>query len=152
MVKNEGVDTENEWGETEVVDAENEVVKNGALPPEQKGYWLQNPPTINYNDEIANKRSMVWSNNIFGDHVLHNFVKAYVNVFNAITTFVEPTPPTNIITNETILTQYITKQGIKFIGQKLKASVQNNLNSFMTAELYIQRIFMTLLINNKVRY
>ena len=152
MVKNEGVDTENEWGETEVVDAENEVVKNGALPPEQKGYWLQNPPTINYNDEISNKRSMVWSNNIFGDHVLHNFVKAYVNVFNAITTFVEPTPPTNIITNETILTQYITKQGIKFIGQKLKVSVQNNLNSFMTAELYIQRILVTLLINNKVRY
>ena len=51
------------------------------------------------------------NNLIFGSHALHNIAKAYVNVINYITTFVEPNLPTNIITNETILTQYSIKQG-----------------------------------------
>ena len=58
---------------------------------------------------------MVWSNLVVGYHALHNFAKTYVNIVNAIATFVEPTHPTKIITNETILNQYIIKQGIKKI-------------------------------------
>ena len=46
---------------------------------------------------------MVWNNLIVGSHVLHSVVKVYVNISNAIDTFVEPTPTTNIITNENIL-------------------------------------------------
>ena len=67
---------------------------------------------------------MVWSNLIFGSRTLHNVCKAYANFFNAISTFFEPTTPTNIITNDTILTQYIIKQVIKKIRQKVEAAVQ----------------------------
>ena len=48
---------------------------------------------------------MVWINLIVGYHALHN-------VSNYIATFFEPTSPTNIITNETIITQYSIKQVI----------------------------------------
>ena len=48
---------------------------------------------------------MVRINLIVGSHALHNAEKSHVNVVNDIDTFVEPTPPTNIIKNETILTQ-----------------------------------------------
>ena len=67
---------------------------------------------------------MVWNNLIVGYHALHSVLIAYVNVVNAIVTFAEPTPPTNIITNETILTQYIIKQGLKFFGKKGEAAVR----------------------------
>ena len=49
--------------------------------------------------------------------------KYYVNAVNAISTFVEPTPTNNIITNETIPTQYIIKQGLKVFGKKGQAEV-----------------------------
>ena len=67
---------------------------------------------------------MVWSNLIAGSHDLHIVEKAYVNVFNAIFTFVEPTLPTNIVTNETILTQYSIKWGIEVFGKKGEAEVR----------------------------
>ena len=49
---------------------------------------------------------MGWNNLIVGSHDLHSVVKSYANVVNYIANFFEPTPPTNIITNDTILTQY----------------------------------------------
>ena len=67
---------------------------------------------------------MVWSNLIVGSHSLHSISKAYVNVVKAISTFVELTPPTNIITNETILNQHSIKQGHKFFGKKVEATLQ----------------------------
>ena len=45
------------------------------------------PPDINYNGVRANRRSMGWSKLIVGSHALQNFVKAYVNVVNAIDLF-----------------------------------------------------------------
>ena len=117
--KFEEVDVENEG-----VNSENEGVDNEVIPPEKRGYLLQNPSTINYNDGIYNRNSMGRNNMIVGSHDLHNFAKAYVNIVNAITTFVDPTPPTNIITNETILTQYSIKQGLKVFGKKCEDAVQ----------------------------
>ena len=67
---------------------------------------------------------MGWSNLILGVRDLHNVIMAYVNAFNFITTIVETTPPINIITNETILTQYSIKQLIQIFGKKVEASVQ----------------------------
>ena len=40
---------------------------------------------------------MEWRNLIFGFYALHNTAKAYVNVVNAISTFVQTNPSTNII-------------------------------------------------------
>ena len=59
---------------------------------------------------------MGWNNLIVGSNELHSVAKAYVNVVNAIDSFVKPTPPTKIITNKTILTQYKIKQGLKVFG------------------------------------
>ena len=50
---------------------------------------------------------MGWNNLIVGSHDLQSVVKSYVKVVNDIAAFVEPTPSTNIITNENILNQYI---------------------------------------------
>ena len=55
---------------------------------------------------------MGWIKLVVGTLSLQIFFKAYLNFVNAITNSVEPTPPTNIITNETILAQYIIKQVI----------------------------------------
>ena len=63
------------------------------------------------------------NNLIVGSNELNIVTKAYVNVFNSIATFFKPTPPTNIITNDTILTQYRINQGIKVIGQKGESAV-----------------------------
>ena len=65
----------------------------------EKGYCLWNHPTIEYNDGKANRFSMGWINLVVGSPALHNVTKYYVNVVNEISTFVEPTPPTNLITN-----------------------------------------------------
>ena len=67
---------------------------------------------------------MEWRNLIVGARSLHNITGAYVNVVNSITTFVEPTTPTNIITHENILTQYSIKQGLQIFWKKGKAAVQ----------------------------
>ena len=63
------------------------------------------------------------NNLIFGSNELHSVKKAYINVVNAIDSFVKLTPPTNIITNKTILTQYSINQGITVFGNKGEASV-----------------------------
>ena len=73
---------------------------------------------------------MGWNNLIVGSNEIHSVAKAYVNVVDSITSFVKPTPPTNIITNETILTQYIIKQGLKVFGKKGEAEVQKELHHF----------------------
>ena len=48
---------------------------------------------------------MRWINLIVGFHAIKSVANDYVNVVNAIATFFEPTLPTNIIKNKTILTQ-----------------------------------------------
>ena len=67
---------------------------------------------------------MVLKNLIIVSHALHNVAKAYFNVINSTSAFVEHTPPTNIITNDTILNQYINKQGLKVFGLKGEAGVK----------------------------
>ena len=66
---------------------------------------------------------MGWNKIIVGPNEIHSVAKSYINVVNAITSFVKPTPPTNIITNKTILNQYSIKKGLKVFGKKGKASV-----------------------------
>ena len=73
---------------------------------------------------------MVWNNLIFGSNELHSVVKSYINVVNAIASFVKPTPPTDIITNKTILTQYIIKQGLKVFGKKGGSAIRKELQNF----------------------
>ena len=67
---------------------------------------------------------MGWKNLIVGSNELHSVEKSYINVVNAITSFVKLTTPTNTTTNETILTQYRTKQGIEVFGNKGEAAVR----------------------------
>ena len=95
--------------ENEGLESKNEGVEKEFLPTEKKLYCLKNPPTIKCNYGRVDRSSMGCINLIVGSHDLHNVVKSYVNIVNAIVAFVEPTPPTNIITNETILTQKILK-------------------------------------------
>ena len=114
----EGVDSE-----TEGMDSDNEVVYNEVLTTEIKECILRNPPNVNYSNKISTRRSMGWINLIVGSNELHSVAKAYVNIVNNIATFVKPNPPNNTITNETILTQYIIKKGLKDFGKKGKASV-----------------------------
>ena len=66
---------------------------------------------------------MGWSNLLVSSHALHSVAKDYVNFVNAISTSVERTPPTNIITHENILTQYSIKQGLRVFGKKGEAAV-----------------------------
>ena len=99
--------------ETEVVDSDNEVVDNKVLPPEIKGCILSNPPNVNYSDKRATRISMGRNNLIVGSNEMHSVEKSNINVVNAITYFVKPTLPTNIIANESILTQYSINQLLK---------------------------------------
>ena len=73
---------------------------------------------------------MGWNNLIFVSDELHSVAKSYINIFNDITSFVKPTPPTNIIANKTILTQYIIKKGLKFFRNKGEAEVRKELQQF----------------------
>ena len=109
----EGVESE-----TEGMDSDNEVFDNKVLTPDQKGYILMKPPNVNYSDKISTRRSMGWNNITVESNEPHSVAKSYVNVVNAIATFVKRTPPTNIIFNETILIQYSIKQGLKVFGNK----------------------------------
>ena len=43
------------------------------------------------------------NNLVVGSNELHSVAKSYINFVHAIVTFVEPTPPTNIIENDIIL-------------------------------------------------
>ena len=121
----EGVDSE-----TEGVDSNNEGVNNEVLPPERKGYILRTPPNVNYSDRRSTRISMGRNNRIVGSNEIHSAAKAYINVVNAITYFVKPTPPTNIIANETIRNQYSIKQGLKVFGKKVEAAVRKELQQF----------------------
>ena len=73
---------------------------------------------------------MVWNNLIVGSNELHSVAKAYINVVNSINSFVKPTPTTNIITNNTILTQYSMNQGLQVFGKKGEAAVRKELHQF----------------------
>ena len=86
---------------------------NEVLSPEITRYILRNPPNVNYSDKRSTWCSMGWNNLIIGSNELHSVAKSYVNVVNVIDSFVKPTPPTNIITNYTILTKYSIKQVLK---------------------------------------
>ena len=105
------------------MDSYNEVVDNEVLPPDRKGYILRNPPNVNYIDKIATRLSMGWNNLIVSSNEIHSVAKAYINFVNAMTSFVKPAPPTNIVTNETILIQYSIKQGLKVFGKKGESTV-----------------------------
>ena len=110
--------------ETEGVDSDNEGVKNEDLHPERKGYILRNTPNVNYSDKRVTRFSMGQNNLIVGSNKIQSVAKDYINVANAINYFVKRTPPTNIITNKTILTQYSINQGLKVFGKKGEAAVQ----------------------------
>ena len=73
---------------------------------------------------------MVWINLNVVSHDLHNVAKAYVNAANAIIKFFDPTPPTNITTNETIMTQYSIKQGLKGFGKKRRSCIKKDFHHF----------------------
>ena len=77
---------------------------------------------------------MIWKNITVDYHVIHSVAKAHIIVFNDISTFFEPTSPTNIMTNETILTQYRVKQGLRVFGKKLRLWYKNSCSSSMTAK------------------
>ena len=61
---------------------------------------------------------MGWNHLIFVSNELHSVAKSYFNIVSTISTFVKPTTPTNIITNDTILTKYSSNQGIKVFGKQ----------------------------------
>ena len=109
----EGVESE-----TEGVDSYNEGLDKEVLLPKRKGYNLSKTPNVNYSDKRATWISLGWNNLIVGSNELHSVAKYYINVVNSITYFVKPAPPTNIITNETIWTQYSIKQGNKVFVKK----------------------------------
>ena len=73
---------------------------------------------------------MVCNYLIYVSHTLHSVVNAYANVVNTILTFVDTTPTTNIITNETILAQYNIIQLLKVFVKKVKAAVWKLLQQF----------------------
>ena len=73
---------------------------------------------------------MGWNNLIVGSNEIHSVSKAYIIFLNYITSFVKPTPPTNIIANENILTQNSIKQRLKVFGKKCEAAVQKELQQF----------------------
>ena len=116
--------------ETEVMDSENEVVDHKFLPTDQKWYSLRNPPNVNHSDIRSTRRSMEWNNLIVGSNELYSVSKSYSTIVNDIDNFVKPTPPTNIITNETIIIQYIIKQVLKVFGKKDEAAVRKELQQF----------------------
>ena len=87
---------------------------------------------------------MVCNNLIVGSHALHNVTKATVNILNDISTFVDPNTPTNIITNDTILNQYIIKQGLNVFGKKGEATVKKICRSFMTEQFVDQKKYQYL--------
>ena len=63
------------------------------------------------------------NNLIVGARTLHNVTKAYVKTTTTITNFVKPNTPTNMLKNETILTQYYIKHGLHVFGKKGEATV-----------------------------
>ena len=64
---------------------------------------------------------------LFVSNELQIVAKAYVNVVNEIFSFVKPTPPINVITNENILTQYSINRVLEVFGKKFEAAVHKEL-------------------------
>ena len=67
---------------------------------------------------------MGWKNLIVVFNEIHSVAKSYANVVNYIASFVKPIPPTNIITNNTILTQYSINQELEVFGKKGEAALR----------------------------
>ena len=86
---------------------------------------------------------------IIGSNEIHSVEKSYVRVVNDIFTFVKPTPPTNIISNKTILVQYITEYGLKVFVKKVEDAVQKKHSSFIIVELSNLRNPKTSVMNSK---
>ena len=84
---------------------------------------LSNPPNANYSNKRSTRHSIRQNSLIIGSNELYSVTKSYANIFDAIETFVKPTSPKNIITNETILTQYSINQGLNFFCKKVEATV-----------------------------
>ena len=103
---------------------------NAVLPPDRKWYSLRSPPNVNYSDKRSTRLSMGWNNIIVGSNEIHSVAKYYINVVNVIYSFVKPTPPTNILTNKTILKKYSINKGLKVYGKKGKAAVRKQLQQF----------------------
>ena len=110
--------------------SDNEGVEKEVLPPEIKGCILRNTLDVNYSNKRAIRIYMGWNNLIVGSNEIHSVAKSYINVFNAIASFVKPTPPTNIITNDTILMQCSIKQGLEVFGNEGEAAIQKELQQF----------------------
>ena len=94
---------------------------------------------------------MGWTNLVVGAHEIHIVCKTYVNVVKTISKVFEPTSPTNIITNETILDQYSINKVLQISGKKANMKWKNNCNNFMTAQLYNQISFATSIMNSEIR-
>ena len=86
---------------------------------------------------------MIYSNMIVYSYALQSVAKSYVIIVKDISTFFEPIPRTNIITNETILKQYSIRQGIKVFGKKARLKYENSCISYIITELLIQRRLKT---------
>ena len=67
---------------------------------------------------------MGWNNLIFGPNKVYIISKAYAKIVNTIDNFSNSNPPTNIITNDTIPTQYSINQGLKVSVNKGESVVQ----------------------------
>ena len=91
---------------------------------------------------------MGWKILIVGYHALKSVAKPYVKVFNTIFSFVEPTTPTNTITNNTILAYYSIKQGLSVFGKKLRLKYKKSCISSINPELLSQRSLKTSAMNN----
>ena len=92
---------------------------------------------------------MGWKHLIAGSNELHSVAKSYANIFYAIAAFFKPTPPTNIIANKTILTQYNSKKGLNIFGNRESIQYKKNYSSFMIAGLSNLRNPKTSVINIK---
>ena len=73
---------------------------------------------------------MGWNNLIVGSNEIHSVAKSYINVVNAIASFIKPIPTTNIINNETILTRYSITQGLNVFGKRGKSAGRKELKQF----------------------
>ena len=112
------------------MESDNEGVYNEVLHPERKGFSLRKPPNVNYSYKRATRLLVGWNNLIVGSNEIHRIAKSNINVVNSITSFVKQKPPTNIITNKTILTQYNINQGLKVFGKKGESAVRKDLQQF----------------------
>ena len=111
------------------MESDNEVVGNEVLPTDRNGIAYGNTQyQLQWQKSHSALHGTEQSN--FGSNELHIVAKAYVNVVNVIDILFKPTPQTNIVTKDTVLTQYRINQGLKVFGIKVKAAVQTELQQF----------------------